>query len=62
MTHQNLTNAINEACNEAWQETLAELTPEQLEAAKKITLTEWVQAFVEVGLEIGKGFAEMLRR
>ena len=61
-TNQNITNAINEACTEAWRETLAELTPQQLEAAKKITLTEWAQAFAEVGLEIGKGFAEMLKR
>jgi hypothetical protein len=60
--NQALNQAFNEACNEAWQETWAELTPEELEAAKKITLTEWVQAFTEVGLEIGAGFAQMLKR
>jgi len=54
MTNKNLNQIFNEACNEAWQETWAELDPEQLEAAKKITPTEWFQAFVEVGLEMFK--------
>ena len=62
MTNQDITNAVTDACNEAWAETWAELTPEQLEAAKRVTFTEWVQAFVEVGLEIGAGFAQMLKR
>jgi hypothetical protein len=66
MTNQKLTNAIatafNDAANEAWAETIAELTPEQLEAAKRITPAQWVKAIVEVGLEIGAGFAQMLRK
>ena len=62
MTNQDITSIVTDACNEAWAETWAELTPEQLEAAKRVTPIEWAQAFVEVGLEIGAGFAKMLKR
>jgi len=62
MTNQDLTNAFNDACNEAWAETWAELTPEQREAAKRITPAEWVKALAEVGLDIGAGFDQMLKR
>jgi hypothetical protein len=56
-----LDQAVNEAVNEAWAETWAGLTPEQLEAAKRITPAQWYRAFAEVGLEICAGLVAWAR-
>lgn len=61
MLYDTLNQAVTEAANEAWAETWAELTPAQREAAKHITLNQWIKAFAEVGLEICAGFVDWFR-
>ena len=46
---------LDEVCTAAWNETVAGLTPEELEAAKKITLREWAQAIVTVAGKLVPG-------
>ena len=46
---------LDEVCTAAWNKTVAGLTPEELEAAKKITLREWAQAIVTVVGKLGTG-------
>ena len=58
----NILNELNEVLNGAWAETIADLTPEELEMAKKITPAQWVNAIVEVGLELGAYLARMIKR
>jgi len=46
---------LDEVCTAAWNKTVAGLTPEELEAAKKITLREWAQAIVQVAGKLVTG-------
>jgi hypothetical protein len=53
---------LDDACTQAWAETINGLTPEEQAIAKKITLRQWITAIVEVGLDIGNEIAQMLRK
>jgi hypothetical protein len=46
---------LDDVCTKAWAETVAGLTPEELEAAKKITLRQWAEAIVEVAQKLVRG-------
>ena len=62
MAKINTTKEITDVLNNAWNETIDELTPEQREAMKNITPEEWAQATLEVAAEIVTGFTRMFKK